>query len=89
MHVCYLRINAKDTIHMAKPIPLMDNLESQTYETFEKDSVKYIQGTWKMSAYREIATVVTDSKAVPGHDKIAPEDQESEYSKFDSHYSSG
>ncbi|KAL4556143.1 hypothetical protein LXL04_038786 [Taraxacum kok-saghyz] len=23
--------------------PLMDNLEAQTYETFEKDSVKYIQ----------------------------------------------
>ena len=23
--------------------PLMDNLESQTYETFEKDAVKYIQ----------------------------------------------
>lgn len=23
--------------------PLMDNLEAQTYETFEKDTVKYIQ----------------------------------------------
>lgn len=23
--------------------PLMDNLEAQTYETFEKDAVKYIQ----------------------------------------------
>lgn len=23
--------------------PLMDNLEAQTYETFEKDSVKYVQ----------------------------------------------
>lgn len=23
--------------------PLMDNLEAQTYETFEKDSIKYIQ----------------------------------------------
>jgi hypothetical protein len=23
--------------------PLMDNLESQTYETFEKDPVKYVQ----------------------------------------------
>lgn len=23
--------------------PLMDNLEAQTYETFEKDTMKYIQ----------------------------------------------
>lgn len=23
--------------------PLMDNLEAQTYETFERDTVKYIQ----------------------------------------------
>lgn len=23
--------------------PLMDNLEAQTYETFEKDAMKYIQ----------------------------------------------
>jgi hypothetical protein len=33
--------------------PLMDNLEAQTYETFEKDVVKYTQVTaiWREYAF--------------------------------------
>ncbi|KAL4580944.1 hypothetical protein LXL04_017150 [Taraxacum kok-saghyz] len=34
--------------------PLMDNLEAQTYETFEKDSVRYIQ------YQREVSKVLLD-----------------------------
>ncbi|MFS7964487.1 putative methyltransferase [Helianthus anomalus] len=32
---CYVMLNVM--------LPLMENLEAQTYETFEKDNVKYIQ----------------------------------------------
>lgn len=34
--------------------PLMDNLEAQTYETFEKDAVKYIQVHSPFVAWLEV-----------------------------------
>lgn len=39
----------------------MDNLESQTYETFEKDTVKYIQVTLllEIMVYLEAFNVAT------------------------------
>lgn len=39
--------------------PLMDNLESQTYETFEKDPVKYAQ--YKEAVYRALLDRVPDA----------------------------
>uniref|UniRef100_A0A0D9YM38 Protein arginine N-methyltransferase n=1 Tax=Oryza glumipatula TaxID=40148 RepID=A0A0D9YM38_9ORYZ len=40
--ICFIQINYRDFLQ--SPLqPLMDNLEAQTYETFEKDTVKYTQ----------------------------------------------
>ncbi|KAK5817097.1 protein arginine N-methyltransferase 1.5 [Gossypium arboreum] len=41
--------------------PLMDNLEAQTYETFEKDSVKYIQ--YQRAICKALLDRVPDGKA--------------------------
>lgn len=41
--------------------PLMDNLESQTYETFEKDAVKYIQ--YQRAIAKALKDRVADEKA--------------------------
>ncbi|KAJ4826142.1 Protein arginine N-methyltransferase 1.5 [Turnera subulata] len=39
--------------------PLMDNLEAQTYETFEKDSMKYIQSLVKLEGWEDIVTIIS------------------------------
>ncbi|XVF10521.1 hypothetical protein REPUB_Repub07fG0190200 [Reevesia pubescens] len=41
--------------------PLMDNLEAQTYETFEKDSVKYMQ--YQRAIYKALLDRVADGEA--------------------------
>jgi protein arginine N-methyltransferase 5 len=41
--------------------PLMDNLEAQTYETFEKDSVKYIQ--YQRAVAKALVDRIPDEKA--------------------------
>ncbi|XP_076936425.1 protein arginine N-methyltransferase 1.5-like isoform X3 [Bidens hawaiensis] len=41
--------------------PLMDNLEAQTYETFEKDSVKYIQ--YQRAVSKALVDRIPDEKA--------------------------
>ncbi|XP_031504319.1 protein arginine N-methyltransferase 5 [Nymphaea colorata] len=41
--------------------PLMDNLEAQTYETFEKDTVKYSQ--YEMAVYKALLDRVPDENA--------------------------
>ncbi|XP_077215351.1 SHK1 binding protein 1 isoform X1 [Tasmannia lanceolata] len=41
--------------------PLMDNLEAQTYETFEKDTVKYSQ--YQRAVYKALLDRVPDEKA--------------------------
>jgi len=43
--------------------PLQDDLESQTYETFEKDPVKYVQ--YEEAIYRCLKRMVADGKAAP------------------------
>lgn len=40
--------------------PLMDNLESQTYEVFEKDPVKYTQ--YQTAIYQAINMIVTKAE---------------------------
>lgn len=42
--------------------PLMDNLEAQTYETFEKDSVKYIQ--YQRAVAKALLDKVSDEEAI-------------------------
>jgi hypothetical protein len=40
---------------------VQDNLESQTYETFEKDDIKYV--TYEEAVYRALLDRVTDEEA--------------------------
>ena len=41
--------------------PLMDNLESVTYEVFEKDPIKYTE--YKKAIYRALVDRITDEEA--------------------------
>merc|ERR1719487_2868011 len=43
--------------------PLQDDLESQTYETFERDPVKYVQ--YEEAIFRCLKRMVADGKAAP------------------------